>query len=37
MVRQRIRVDLRSKVPAYLQIVEQVRALTAAGMLRPGD
>jgi GntR family transcriptional regulator len=24
-------------VPAYLQIVEQVRALTAAGGLRPGD
>jgi GntR family transcriptional regulator len=32
-----IRVDLRSKTPAYLQIVEQVRALTAAGMLKPGD
>lgn len=37
MIRQRIRVDLRSKVPAYLQIVEQVRALTAAGRLKPGD
>jgi len=37
MVRERIRVDLRSKVPAYLQIVEQVRALTAAGLLKPGD
>jgi GntR family transcriptional regulator len=32
-----LRVDRRSKAPAYLQIVEQVRALTAAGGLRPGD
>jgi len=37
MARERIRVDLRSKVPAYLQIVEQVRALTASGALEPGD
>jgi GntR family transcriptional regulator len=33
----RIRVDRRSKVPAYLQIVEQVRAMAASGLLRPGD
>jgi GntR family transcriptional regulator len=37
MVPERIRVDRRSKVPAYLQIVEQVRALTASGLLEPGD
>jgi GntR family transcriptional regulator len=33
----RIHVDLRSKVPAYLQIVDQVRGLVASGALRPGD
>jgi GntR family transcriptional regulator len=33
----RIHVDLRSKVPAYLQIVDQVRGLVASGPLRPGD
>ena len=32
-----IRVDVRSKTPVYLQIVEQVQALTAAGVLKPGD
>jgi GntR family transcriptional regulator len=32
-----LRVDRRSKTPAYVQIVEQVRALTAAGRLKPGD
>ena len=32
-----IRVDLRSKTPAYLQIVEQIRALAADGILKPGD
>jgi GntR family transcriptional regulator len=32
-----IRVDRRKKMPAYLQIVQQVRGLTAAGVLRPGD
>jgi len=32
-----LRVDRRSKTPAYVQIVEQVRALTAAGSLKPGD
>jgi GntR family transcriptional regulator len=37
MVRTRIRVDLRSKVPAYLQIVEQIRALAAGGGLEPGE
>jgi len=37
MARQHIRVDLRSKVPAYLQIVEQIRALAAGGGLEPGD
>jgi GntR family transcriptional regulator len=35
--RASIRLDLRSKVPAYLQIVEQVRALAASGGLAPGD
>jgi GntR family transcriptional regulator len=32
-----IRVDLRSKTPAYLQIVEGVRALVAGGVLQAGD
>ena len=32
-----IRVERVSKVPAYRQIVEQVRALIAAGVLAPGD
>jgi len=35
--RSPIRVDLRSKTPAYLQIVEQVRGLVAAGTLSSGD
>src|SRR3972149_9902095 len=35
--RSPIRVDLRSKPPAYLQIVEQVRGLVAAGTLSSGD
>jgi GntR family transcriptional regulator len=33
----RIHVDLRSKVAAYLQIVDQVRGLVASGPLGPGD
>src|SRR4030066_1184133 len=33
----RILVDLRSKIPAYIQIVEQVRGLVASGALKPGD
>lgn len=37
MARPHIRVDLRSKFPAYLQIVEQIRALAAGGGLEPGD
>ncbi len=37
MANLRIRVDLRSKTPAYLQILEQVRGLVASGALRPGD
>ena len=32
-----IGVDLRSKIPAYLQIVEHVRGLAASGNLTPGD
>jgi GntR family transcriptional regulator len=32
-----IRVDLRSKTPAYRQIVEGVRALVAGGVLQAGD
>ncbi len=35
--RLRMRVDVRSKVPAYRQIVEQVRAAVAVGTLAPGD
>jgi len=35
--RPRLRVDVRSKVPAYRQIVEQVRTSVAAGTLAPGD
>jgi GntR family transcriptional regulator len=35
--RVRLRVDPRSKTPAYRQIVEQVRAAVAAGTLAPGD
>jgi len=35
--RSPIRVDRRSKTPAYLQIVEQVQGLVAAGVLDPGD
>jgi len=33
----RLQVDLRSKVPAYLQIVEEVQRRVAAGELAPGD
>jgi GntR family transcriptional regulator len=33
----RIQVDLRSKIPAYIQIVEQVRGLVASGAMKPGD
>ena len=33
----RIHVELRSKVPAYIQIVDHVRGLGASGALRPGD
>ena len=33
----RIRVDLRSKVPAYRQIVEQVQALVGSGAVAAGD
>jgi GntR family transcriptional regulator len=29
--------DFQSKVPIYVQIVEQVKGLVAAGMLKPGD
>jgi GntR family transcriptional regulator len=32
-----LQVDLRSKTPAYLQILEQVRGLVASDALRPGD
>jgi GntR family transcriptional regulator len=37
LARTGLRVDLRSKVPAYRQIAEQVRALAASGALRAGD
>ena len=33
----RIRVDLRSKVPAYRQIIEQVQALVGAGAVAAGE
>jgi GntR family transcriptional regulator len=33
----RLRIDLESKVPIYVQIEDQVRALIAAGQLRPGE
>lgn len=33
----RLDVDPESKVPIYVQIEEQVRALVAAGQLRPGE
>jgi GntR family transcriptional regulator len=32
-----IQVDLRSDVPIYIQIVEQIRHLVASGQLNPGD
>ena len=32
-----IQVDLRSDVPIYIQIVEQIRHLVASGQLKPGD
>jgi len=33
----KLQVELDSKVPIYVQIEEQVRAMVAAGQLRPGD
>jgi len=32
-----IRLDVRSQVPIYTQIVEQIRLRVASGQLRPGD
>ena len=32
-----LRIQVDSKVPIYVQIEEQVRAMAAAGQLRPGD
>ena len=32
-----IQVDLRSDVPIYIQIVEQIQHLVASGQLKPGD
>ena len=32
-----IQLDMRSDVPIYLQIVEQIRQLVASGTLKPGD
>ena len=32
-----IRLDFRSQVPIYTQIVEQIRLRVASGQLRPGD
>ena len=33
----RFELDLKSRVPIYVQIVEQVKEMIAAGKLRPGD
>jgi GntR family transcriptional regulator len=33
----RLQIDLQSKVPIYVQVEDQVRALIAAGQLRPGE
>jgi GntR family transcriptional regulator len=33
----KLKVDKHSRVPAYVQIVERVRHMVAAGDLRPGD
>jgi GntR family transcriptional regulator len=33
----RLQIDLESKVPIYFQVEDQVRALIAAGQLRPGE
>ena len=33
----RLHIDSASKVPIYVQIEEQIRALIAAGQLRPGE
>jgi GntR family transcriptional regulator len=34
---QLVRLDPRSHLPIYLQVVEQIRHLVAAGLLRPGN
>ena len=31
------RIDFQSGVPVYLQIVQQVKAAAATGLIRPGD
>jgi GntR family transcriptional regulator len=33
----RLQIDLDSKIPIYVQVEDQVRALIAAGQLRPGE
>lgn len=33
----KLRIEQESKVPIYIQVEEQIRALIAAGQLRPGD
>jgi GntR family transcriptional regulator len=33
----RLQIDSESKVPIYVQVEDQVRALVAAGQLRPGE
>ena len=33
----RLQIEAESKVPIYIQVEEQIRALIAAGQLRPGD
>ena len=32
-----LELDFRSKVPIYVQVVEQIKRLVAAGVLKPGD
>jgi len=33
----RLSLDFHGRIPIYVQIVEQVKAMAAAGLLRPGD
>ncbi len=37
MTNLNITIDLRSDVPAYVQIIESIQRLAASGALEPGD